>query len=39
MTEKAAAGTSGTPLRQKMIDQMCIAGLAESTQTTYIGCV
>ncbi len=23
MTEKAANGATGTPLRQKMIDQMC----------------
>ena len=37
MTEKADAGTIGTPLRQKMIDQMRIAGLAESTQGIYIG--
>ena len=37
MTEKAAEGTTGTPLRQKMLDQMRIAGLAESTQVTYIG--
>ena len=37
MTEKAAAGTTGTLLRQKMIDQMRIAGLAKSTRTTYIG--
>ena len=37
MTEKAANGGTGTPLRQKMIDQMRIAGLAESTQAIYIG--
>ena len=37
MTEKAADGTSGTPLRQRMIGQMRIANFAESTQTTYIG--
>ena len=37
MTEKAANGTIGTPLRQRMIDQMRIADFAESTQTTYIG--
>ena len=37
MTEKAANGATDTPLRQKMIDQMCIAGLAENTQTSYIG--
>ncbi len=37
MTGKATDGTTVTPVRQKMIDQMHIAGLAESTQTRYIG--
>ena len=37
MTETAAEGTSGTPLRQRMMDQMRIANFAESTQTSYIG--
>ena len=37
MTGKATDGTTVTPIRQKMIDQMHIAGLAESTQTRYIG--
>ena len=37
MTGKAADGTTVTPIRQKMIDQMQIAGLAESTRATYIG--
>ena len=37
MTEKAADGTTVTPLRQKMLAHMRIAGLAETTQTTYIG--
>ena len=36
MTEKAADGTTVTPIRQKMIDQMRVAGLAETTQTRYI---
>lgn len=36
MTGNIAAGATGTPLRQKMIDQMRIAGLAESTQALYI---
>ena len=33
----AAEGTTGSPLRQRMIDQMRIANFAASTQTTYIG--
>ena len=37
MTGKAVAETTGTPLRQRMIDQMRIANLAESTCITYIG--
>ena len=37
MPETAARGTSGTPLRQRMIDQTRIANFAESTQTSYIG--
>ena len=37
MTGKAADGTTVTPIRQKMIDQMQIAGLAERTQAIYIG--
>ena len=37
MTENTADGTTGTPLRQRMIDQMRIANFAESTRTTYIG--
>jgi len=37
MTETAADGTSGTLLRQRMIDQMRIANFAQSTQTSYIG--
>ena len=37
MTGKAVAATTGTPLRQRMIDQMRIANLAESTCITYIG--
>ena len=31
MTETAADGTSGTPLRQRMIDQMRITNFAAST--------
>ena len=37
MTGNADDATTGTPLRQRMMDQMRIANLAESTQTTYIG--
>ena len=37
MTEKAADGTTGTLLRQKMLGQMRIAGLAERTQEIYVG--
>ena len=37
MTETTAEGTTGSPLRQRMIDQMRIANFAESTQTIYIG--
>ena len=37
MTGTTAEGTTGSPLRQRMIDQMRIANFAESTQTSYIG--
>ena len=37
MTGNAADGTTGSPLRQRMIDQMRIANPAESTRITYIG--
>ena len=33
MTGKALDGAKGTPLRQRMIEQMRIANLAESTQS------
>ena len=36
MTEKAASGTTGTSLRQKMLDRMRIAGLAEATQARLV---
>ena len=36
MTEKAIGGAKGSPLRQRMIDQMRIANLAESTQSAYL---
>ena len=36
MTGKAAGGAKGSPLRQRMIDQMHIANLAASTQTAYL---
>ena len=36
MTEKATGGAKGSPLRQRMIDQMRIANLAESTQIAYL---
>ena len=36
MTEKAIGGAKGSPLRQRMIDQMRIANLAESTQCAYL---
>ena len=31
MTETTADGTTGSPLRQRMMDQMRIANFAEST--------
>ena len=36
MTGKAAGGTKGSALRQRMFDQMRIANLAKSTQRAYI---
>ena len=36
MTEKAAGTAKSSPLRQRMIEQMRIANLAESTQTAYL---
>ena len=36
MTEKAIGGAKGSPLRQRMIDQMRIANLAVSTQSAYL---
>lgn len=36
MTEKAVSAAKGSPLRQRMLDQMRIANLAESAQRTYI---
>ena len=36
MTGKALDGAKGTPLRQRMIEQMRIANLAESTQIAYL---
>ncbi len=36
MTDKATSGAKGSPLRQRMIDQMRIANLAESTQRAYL---
>ena len=36
MTGKALNGTKGSPLRQRMIDQMRIANLAESTRYAYV---
>ena len=36
MTEKATGGAKGSPLRQRMIEQMRIANLAESTQIAYL---
>ena len=36
MTGKAAGAAKGSPLRQRMIDQMRIANLAESTQIAYL---
>ena len=36
MTGKALNGTNGSPLRQRMIDQMRIANLAESTRYAYV---
>ena len=36
MTGKAATATKGSALRQRMMDQMRIANLAESTQCAYI---
>lgn len=37
MTETTAEAATGSPLRQRMMDQMRIADFAESTQTVYIG--
>ena len=37
MTENTCDANSVAPLRQRMIDQMRIANLAESTRITYIG--
>ncbi len=37
MTETTADGTSGSPLRQRMIDQMRTANFADSTRASYIG--
>ncbi len=36
MTGKAAGTAKGSPLRQRMVDQMRIANLAESTQIAYL---
>ena len=36
MTGKALDGAKGTPLLQRMIEQMRIANLAESTQIAYL---
>ena len=36
MTGKALNGTKGSPLRQRMIDQMRIANLAETTRYAYV---
>jgi len=36
MTEKAVGAAKGSPLRQRMIDQMRIANLAASTQSAYL---
>ena len=36
MTDKATGGAMGSPLRQRMIDQMRIANLAKSTQHAYL---
>ncbi len=36
MTGKAAGAVKGSPLRQRMIEQMRIANLAESTQSAYL---
>ena len=36
MTDKTTSGAKGSPLRQRMIDQMRIANLAESTQHAYL---
>ena len=36
MTGKALNGTNGSPFRQRMIDQMRIANLAESTRYAYV---
>ena len=35
MTEKAIGGAKGSPLRQRMIDQMRIANLAASTRAVW----
>ena len=36
MTEKATGAAKGSPLRQRMIEQMRIANLAQSTQSAYL---
>ena len=36
MIEKAASAAKGSALRRRMVDQMRIANLAESTQSAYI---
>ena len=36
MTGKATGAAKGSPLRQRMIEQMRIANLAESTQSAYL---
>ncbi len=36
MTDKATSGAQGSPLRQRMIDQMRIVNLAESTQRAHL---
>ena len=36
MTGKVSSAAKGSPLRQRMIEQMRIANLAESTQSSYL---
>ena len=36
MTEIAAGAAKGSPLRQRMIEQMRIANLEDSTQSAYL---